>query len=307
MPNVIDINPLRALAKRASERIRDQAIAKRFERIAADHLLKDPRNFRPAKKADIEKAPAWAKAAAEAGAELSVWKSNSALAARLHTTARAVADALRVAKTNVARRPDSASTIVAAQKFFAHFNRVNFDTAASKSLAFASTLAAWRESDEQIAVGPAQSLVILGGRIWHRITSVAELRRVGVEFGNCLARTTSAGSYGSQLANGQAQFWVLRDYKGRGLIVAMAGARPSSWREVKGPGNALVRYDNSDLTQLGIALGIPAPPQPPPPPAASRLARAAISAAVLAVQQPCRCSLCDPLFAQRLRRPGATP
>jgi len=306
--NIIDVNPLRALAKRASERIGDQATARRFEKIAFDRLLKDARNFRPARKNDIDNAPAWARDAHARGEELSVYRSNGALAARIHAVARRVADALDVAQTPPEQRPDDAAAIASAAEFIAKFSRMNFDTAARKALSFARVRECWRLQDDAMQVCDAQSLVLLGGRIWHRITSVTELREVGGEFNNCLARTTRDSAYGSQLKRGAAQFWVLRDMQGKGLIVAMAPAPLAThFLEVKGPNNTPVRADDADLLQLGTLIGVrPRAPEPPPrPPTPS----ASLAASIMALAQPCHCTLCAPGLTRlsRLRRSGATP
>lgn len=306
MPNVIDITPLRALAKRASGRISDQTVAKRFERIAGDHLLQDPRAFRPARQSDIDKAPAWAREAAARGEELSVYRSNSALAARLHTVARRVEDACRVAGAVPAQRPDDTIAIAEAREFIAKFGRLNFDAAARKALVFARIVECWRERDETMRVCDAQSIVLLGGRIWHRISSVTELRTVGNEFRNCLGRSARSAGYGAQLAQGRAQFWVLRDVAGNGLMVAMAPAPLAThFLEVKGPLNTPIRGDDADLLQLGVAIGVrPRSPEPPPP-APNR----ALASLLAVAMQPCRCSLCDPRAARpfRLRRSVGAP
>ncbi|MEZ5956554.1 MAG: hypothetical protein R3C27_04995 [Hyphomonadaceae bacterium] len=306
MFNVIDVNPLRALAKRASGRIADRATAQRFEKIAFDRLLKDPRNFRAAHKRDIDNAPDWAREAHARGEELSVYRSNGALAARLHAVARRIAETHAISQTPPTQRPDDSAAIVEAAEFIAKFSRMNFDVAARKALVFARVYASWKEQDEARSVCDAQSLVLLGGRIWHRITSVAELRRVGADFRNCLARTTRDNAYGSQLARGVAQFWVLRDVNGLGLIVAMAPAPLAMhFLEVKGPNNIPVRADDRDLAQLGILIGVrPRMPEPPPSSGPPQLAEA-----MLALTQPCRCTLCYPLLVRpfRLRRNGAGP
>jgi hypothetical protein len=304
LSNVLDIEPLRVIAKRASAKVGDDALAERFARIALERLLRDPRSLRPATPAELRKAPSWARAAIERGEELSVYHRNAALAARLNTVARRLADTRAVATADQAARPDAIADIAAARRFLAKFDRVNFDTAAHKALAFSRVLDTWRNNDDARPVCDAQSLVLLTGRIWHRVTSVAELRSVGLELRNCLARTTSNSAYGSQLARGQAQFWVLRDLEGVGLMVAMAPApRANHFQEVKGPANARIRADHPDLVQLGIAIGVrPPPPEPPPLPPG-------ISAAVLAARSPCRCTLCNPLHLRppRLRRSSAAP
>lgn len=310
MPNVIDIKPLRALAKRASERISDPAISERFERLALDRLLHDPRNFRAARKSDLVNAPEWAKTAAARGEEVSVYRANGALAARMHTVARRLDEARVVASTDPTERPDYIEEIADAREFIAKFGRVNFDTASRKALTFSRVYGCWQESDDAISVCEAHTLALLGGRAWHRITSVVELRKVGEEFRNCLARTTRTSAYGSQLAQGRAQFWVLRDLaSGRGLIVAMAQAPlATQFIEVKGPNNIPVRSDDESLLQLGILIGVrsttPEPP-PPSPPGSPR----AVAALLTAALEPCRCALCMPHLRRplRLRRSVGAP
>lgn len=306
MSNILDIEPLRRIAKRASANIGDAALAERFAQLALTKLLRDARCVRPATDAEIARAPAWAKAAIERGEEICVYRPNPALAARLNSVARRLADTRAVAAANLSERPDSAADILAAGRFLDKFDRTDFNTAARKALTFSRVREAWRLNDEARRICDAQSLVLLSGRIWHRVTSVVELRKVGQEFRNCLARTTSGGAYGHQLARGQAQFWVLRDLAGAGLMVAMAPAPLAThFQEVKGPGNARIRADDPDLMQLGIAIGVrPPPPAPEPPPRPP-----GISAAVLAARSPCRCTLCNPGLgrALRLRRSGATP
>lgn len=305
MTNAIDIEPLRALAKRAGARIENVVVAKRFEAIALAQLLKDARNFRPARESDIARAPQWAKAAHARGEPLSVVRSNRAVSTRVHTVAHRLAKTCKVATADPAAREDDAAAIAAARKFLEKLGNANFDAAARRSLDFSRVLDRWDEQAEMLAVCPAQSLVLLGGRVWHRITSVAELRRVGHEFGNCLARSTRVSAYGALLANGRAQFWVLRTLNGGGLIVAMAPAPfASQFTEVKGPRNAPVRLDDDALVQLGIAIGVRPPPAPEPPPIPP-----GIAAAVLAARAPCRCSLCEPRLQRplRLRRTSAAP
>jgi hypothetical protein len=105
------------------------------------------------------------------------------------------------------------------------------------------------------------------GRAWTRITSLAALRAVGREFSNCLARTQLTSTYGGHLQEGRAQFWVLRDARGVGLMVAMAStASPTEFREVKGPRNTPVSRANIDLQCLADAiLSAPMPPPDPTP------------------------------------------
>jgi hypothetical protein len=306
LTNAIDIGPLRALAKRAGARIGDEIVAKRFETLALARLVRDDRNFRPARPSDLTNAPQWAKDAHANGQPLHVVRNNRAVAARMHTVARRLAETCKLAGVDPMARPNDVETITAARKFLRKLDNANFDIMARKALQYARVLERWEEQTESLAVCPAQSIVLLGGRIWHRITSVAALRRIGEEFGNCLARSTRTSAYGALLMHGRAQFWVLRTVDGEGLIVAMASApAPVQFTEVKGPRNAAVRPDNADLVQLGLAIGVRPPPPPTPPPPIPP----GIAAAVLAARMPCRCSLCQPRLQRplRLRRTSAAP
>jgi hypothetical protein len=314
LPNVLDIDPVRALARRAGARIIDETIAKRYEKLAIDRVLKDPRNFRPIRESELASAPRWAREAHARGEIVSVYKPNRGVCARLHTVGRRLADACTVAFTEPNTQPDDHAAIEAARKFLAKFTRTDFETAARKALDFSRLLAGWEGNLDAKDVCPAQTIVLLRGRVWRRITSVVELRKVGREFHNCLARTTRTGSYGGMLASGRAQFWVLRDLEGKGLIVAMAPApQATQFSEVKGPGNAYVRADNPDLVELGIAIGVKPPPPPPPPGPPSGLRRADIPGGLMdllaQLQRPCRCNLCVPRSQPRprLRQRTSTP
>jgi hypothetical protein len=312
LPNVLDIDPVRALARRAAARITDEAIAKRYEKLAIDRVLKDPRNFRPVRASELAGAPGWAREAHARGEIVSIYRANKGVCARLHTVGRRLADACTVACTDLRTQPDDRAAIEAARRFLATFKRADFETAARKALAFSRLLESWRTDLDVEAVCPAQTIVLLRGRAWHRITSLVELRKVGREFHNCLSRATRAGSYGGMLVAGCAQFWVLRDLEGKGLIVAMAPApQATQFTEVKGPGNAHVRADNPDLVELGIAIGVTPPPPSPPPTAGARFGEIppGIVDLLAQLQQPCRCNLCAPRFAPRprLRQRSAAP
>jgi hypothetical protein len=305
MPNVLDIDPVRALAKRASARIGDQIIAKRYEKLAIDRLLRNPRNFRPARNVELNGAPSWVQEAIDRGEIISVFRSSSGMAARLHTVARRIADTYRLAAMDHGAKPDQADIIKEARRFLSKFGHMNFDAAARKALGLSRVLASWEGDLDAAEVCLAQSIVLLGGRIWHRVTSVAELRAIGREFSNCLTRTSRLAGYGAMLARGQTQFWVLRDVQGQGLIIACANAPlATQFIEVKGPRNTPVRPDNADLAQLGIAIGVePTPPTPPRPPASPAFGATPTGLIDLIEQLrlPCRCQLCDPAFAPRPR------
>lgn len=300
MPNVLCINPLRALAKRASARIADKTIAARYERIAIDQLLRDARNFRPMCDADLPNAPSWAREAYARGDAVDVFKANRALAARLHTIARRVDDVCKVAAAELALHPAYADKINDARAFLAKFDRVDFNTAARKAPPFALLLAAWQDDQDATPLCEPSTIQLNKGRSWTRVISVKDLRALGREFGNCLARTQRASGYGAMLAESVAQFWVLREASGNGLIVAMAAAPLAThFIEVKGQRNTPINPDHSDLLRLGRALGMrPAPPPPPPPPTAAPVR---VLDVFVSWRRPCRCHRCMDWFLPSLR------
>jgi hypothetical protein len=265
VPNVLDIDPVRRLAKRVSARIGDPTIASRYEKLAKSRILGNPRNLRPASDAELNRAPAWTRDAIVRGETICVFRSDSSMAARLYTVARRLADTVRLAAMERDGKPDLNAAINEARRFLAKFGRANFDTAARKALKFSRTVAS-REGDlDVIDVCPAQSIVLLGGCVWHRIVSVAELRKIGREFVNCLARASSLTGHGAMLVGGRSQFWVLRDVRGAGLMIACATAPLAThFTEVKGPRNAPIPADHPALAQLGVVIGVaPTPPVPP--------------------------------------------
>lgn len=303
MPNVLDAEPLRAFVKRAGAKIADEKVAARFERLALAQLMNDSRNFRLAAAPDFDGAPAWALEARARGEAISVFKLHRGAAQRLHNVARRLADTCRIAAADCAARPHDASTISAARAFLDKIERASFDVAARKTLYFARVFAIWSDDRDAEQVCGDQTVAANHGRVWVRVTSVAGLRAAGREFRNCLARTTRSSSYGGGLCRGLTQFWVLRDAKGAGLIIAMADApNATAFYDVRGPRNTPIYAEHVDLVRLAIALGL-RPNSPPPPPSGA-------AAVVLLARSPCLCIACNPTFlrtAAPLRPRAAAP
>ena len=300
MPNVLDIGPVHALATRTSNRIANAAVAKRYAKLAAARILRNPRCFRPATEAELSGAPDWVEAALKRGETISVYQRNGAMAARPYAVARRINDVERLSAMDDTNKPERASTIKEARRFLTKIANANFEDAARTALQLADILAVWEGAADSTEMCDDQSLVLLSGRIWRRVTSVATLRAVGREFENCLARTSRSNGYGAMLFGGTAQFWVLRDLEGVGHIVACASA-PLATRfiEVKGKRNTHVPNDQPDLVQLGTALGVrPAPLRAPPslrlPPLPFGEVPTGLREIIEQLQQPCRCSLCQP-------------
>jgi len=273
MPNAISIDPLRALTRRAGRKIPDRVVAARFEALALAQLVKDERNYRPAQPWEIQRGPDWVRQAHARGDLVCVAHPCRSAAARLHNVARRLADACRVAAFGMAERPRDGVVITAARAFLDKLDRASFDVVARKSLYYSRLLATWVDDLDSSPVCEEAAVHATLGRTWRRVTKVSSLRTLGREFCNCLARTTRNSSYGAMLRAGQAQFWVLRDGSGEGLMIAMAPApRASYFTEVRGPRNARVTGEDPDLRELAIAIGVkpsdpPPPPRPPRPPA----------------------------------------
>jgi hypothetical protein len=289
MPNVLDVEPMRVFARRAARKIMDEKTALRFEKLALAQLLEDPRNFRPAQPLEIYSAPAWAREAYGRGEMVSVFRLNDAAARRLRTFARKLADTCKVAATDPLKHPTDLSSIVNARAFLSKINRVTYDVALEKAKAFSRKLAAWEEEQDSDPLCPEGSVTASRGNVWSRVRSPTELRRVGREFVNCLARASTNSYYISMLRTGLAQFWVLRDSVGNGLMVVMAATtRPVEMIEVRGPRNARVAKDDLDLFMLATALGMNPPRRPPPPPPFSGGAALALAAS----RPECQCTTC---------------
>jgi hypothetical protein len=280
---------MRIFARRAARKISDEKAALRFERFALAQLLDDPRNFRPARALELDFAPEWARAARDRGEEVVVFRLSDAAARRLRTFARKLADTCKVAATDPAKHPTDLSSIVNARAFLSKINRVTYDVALDKAKAFSRKLAAWEEEQDSDPLCPEGSVVASGGKVWLRVRSPTELRAVGREFVNCLARASTNSYYISMLRTRLAQFWVLRDSAGKGLIVVMAATtQPIEMLEVRGPRNARVAKDDPDLFTLATALGMNPPRRPPPPPPFSGGAALALAAS----RPECQCTTC---------------
>lgn len=272
MPNVIDVEPIRAFAHRAAARISNDTVRARFERLAFERLLNDERSFRAAREHEIAAAPDWARRAIARGDAVVVFAVNRAAAQRIHNVARRLADACCVASADAGAHAGYGAYIAAAIDFVQKFERVNFEVAARKALLFSRVRLAWQSDGDSKLVCSAETVAATQGRTWSRICSISELRVVGRELVNCLSRAANTSSYGGALAKGHGQFWVLRDHRGAGLIVAYAArVTPTHFSEVKGPRNTPVSPDNPDLLRLADALGMKprTPPRPPPSPAAA--------------------------------------
>lgn len=295
MTNVLDVEPLRAFARRAARKIADEKAALRFEKLAFTQLLEDPRNFRPALPVEIGRGPEWARVARDRGEEVSVFRLNDAAARRIRTFARKLVDTCKVATAEPMRFPSDVSSIIGARRFLSKIGRVSYEDALDKAKLFSRKLKAWEEDQDSEALCDEASVRATQGGVWSRIRSPVELRAVGREFVNCLARASTNSYYISMMRVGLAQFWVLRDADGKGLIVTMISAPiASEILEMKGPRNARVDLSGIDVVMLLTALGMhPSKPPPPPPPVSGGAALA------LASRQLCQCLACRRVRARR--------
>lgn len=284
MPNVLDAEPVRVFARRAAGKIADQRIAARFERLAIDYLLADSRNFRVATAVELEGAPDWARTAIARGDRIDVFKLCRSTSQRLHNLARRLADTCRLIATDWNGR--NGVVVNDAREFLDKIERASFEATQLKASYFARVLQAWTDNKDDERICEERVIGATAGKRWVNVTSVGQLRLVGIEFQNCLARTSRVSGYGGGLSRGLMQFWVLRDERDKGVLVVMADApRAVRLNEVRGPRNARVNESDPDLAILSWALGIRPPPPPPPLPPAIALR--------LLSTLPCRCVLCD--------------
>jgi hypothetical protein len=249
---------MHAFAQRVAMKINDDRIRARFARMAFERLLGEPSNFRPASAAELDAGPDWPRAARARGDEIFVFTLNRGAAQRLHNMARRIAQTCKLAELDLTK-PGRAAATAEARTFLDKFDRVNFDVASVKSRHFARILAALEDNRDGEALCPPSEIAAEQGRTWRRIVSVAELRAVGCEFRNCLARVGRDSSYTTMFRAQSAQYWVLRDAEGAGSIVAMAALpKPIRFTDVRGPRNAAVASGNPDLAHLAAALGFEA-------------------------------------------------
>jgi len=259
--HIIDVEPLRALAKRAAAKIGDAKVGARFEQFAFARLLSEPSNFRPARADEVAKGAEWAQRAAARGETVLAVARLQSASCKLHVVARRLALACCMAETDASKRPRYAGQIAAARQFLDTIDRASFDVLAQKARRFARQFAGWEDERDKELIWPEQRVNASNRRVWRRVRSLAELRTTGHEFVNCLARLARSSSYARTLLSGVGQFWVLRDEHGKGLILALTFGPPAGgFLEVRGPRNAIIADDDPDLARLSLALSGTFPP-----------------------------------------------
>jgi hypothetical protein len=289
MPNVLDAEPLRALVRRAGKKVPEGSVRTRFERLAFAHFLSDERNLCPAHAYDICIAADWAREAAERGEQLFLFKLDRSTTARVHNVARRLGAACALAAIDTAKQPHLTHAIAEARRLIAKINHTGFDVMAEKARWLARAYAHVEAESDFDAQCEERAVTATCKRTWRRVTSVAQLHAVGREFRNCLARAPHAQHHACRLRDGSHQYWVLRDFEGVGLVVAMADAPLAThFAEVRGPRNSTPRGHSSDLAVLAVAIGLKTDPPPPPPPPGL----AAFLALARAQQPPCPCRAC---------------
>ncbi len=258
MVNVLDVEPVRAMAHRAAAVLEDQAIAARFQKLAFEHLLADPRNFRAGLTVEIESGPDWARAASLRGEEISVFAPPRGALVRLRAKAQRLANTCALAGCEASGELLRYKGVIAeARRFLAKFDRTNLAVACRRALQFSRALEQWQADRDSAEFYPAQTIAATEGRSWFNAPSIAALRQIGREFRNCLATSARSSSYVALLRRGRAQIWVLRDAEAAGLIVVLAPTeKGGSLNEVKGPRNVAVSPEHPDLLLLADALGL---------------------------------------------------
>lgn len=182
MPNVLDAEPMRAFARRAAGKIADKKIRERYEKMVFDRLMADSRNFRPAEEAEINDAPGWARVAQDRGDTLSVFKLHRSASTRLHNVARRLELTSMLAAMALEKHPRATAAIGAAREFLDKFERASFEIAARKAYNFARIFESWADDRDAQTVCADAFVRASFGRMWRRVTSVAELRRWGASF-----------------------------------------------------------------------------------------------------------------------------
>jgi hypothetical protein len=258
MPNVLNEATLRAFAQRVALKIPDERVRARFACLAFRRLHSEARNFRPATGADIECGPEWARAAAARGDQLVVFAVNRGAAQILHNLARRLAVTCKLAEV-AHGGPGVVAAAAQARSFLARFDRVSFDFAALRGRQFAHIVSALADSRDAEPLCAPAALPATHGRCWRRVVSLSELRAIGHEFRNCLARLEADSTYASLFVQERVQYWLLRGPKGDGRMLAMVGLEgPARFMDVRGRRNAPVRPRNPDLACLASALFLPA-------------------------------------------------
>ncbi|MFT3727340.1 MAG: hypothetical protein QM759_05925 [Terricaulis sp.] len=303
MPNVLDTRPMHAFARRAGQKIEDPLVRQRFERLAVEQLFLDPRNFQPVREGDLNSAPGWAKRARARGENLVRFVLNRSVCLRLHNVARRLALTCALAQANEIIQPHLAHAIQEARRFIAKIGHASFDVIAAKARRLARVHGEICTEEDLREYCPREIVRTTQGRYWIRITSTAELHAAGLEFSNCLARASYGPQFAHYLRAGLRQYWVLRDTRGAGLVVAMAEApRALRFLDVRGPCNARPTAHIGDIGRLARALRITDHP-PPPPPTAERT-----RTLIRMLTARCYCSLCTPESSlSHLRRVAAAP
>jgi hypothetical protein len=257
MPNVLDPAPIAALTRKMAAKIPHAGAAARFAKLAFEEMVNEKRNFRAARPDELPPEAVWARREVEAGREVAVFQLNRAVVTRLRRTARALADTcaeldhFEPIRDGLSAR--QRTICHAAAEFIAKIDRASFEILAARARVFARERK--RRLDEEkatLVLFVDAEICAAPGRVWRRIVSVSALWAVGREFRNCLARRTING-YGTRLRNGSAEFWVLRDQTGKGLMVAMACGFLGRITEVRGPRNRPVSSDDPDLAHLAEA------------------------------------------------------
>lgn len=300
MPNVLSTVPIGELAERLAAAIPHPAAAARFAKMARDQLFNDERNYRPLTARELKRAPDWAKQAVEDGATVDKFVANRSAVARLRRVAKRLgaicADIDRHTHTNPAP-----AVMPVLREFIVKLDRASFETVERKVLMFEFEREE-REAQEIVdkPLYPAVEIYASPGRTWRRILSLGELWRVGREFHNCLARASRHNpGYAQRMTHNAAQFWVLRDRAGVGLMVAMASVLDQRICEVRGPRNAIIAHDDPDLRQLALARGLLRPHDPLEPPPAPRPPRPPLSLALNPFDAPILSALMLPRGLRR--------
>lgn len=283
MLEVIDPSPISALARKIAGRISHGGARKRMEILIFRALKQDVRCLRALDAEELEQAPDWARAKAEAGVTVYEFAPARAVVRKLQGLARGIEAAFQEliqldGAAAASLDEDALRHRELLHAFFDKIGKASQETLEQKSRAFTAARAARAElarANERLC--PDEEIFSAPGRTWRRLTTEGQLRQAGRALHNCMARkNTHSLKYVEELRGGHAHFFVLYDHKGAALMAVRALPNEMRIAEAKGPFNAKIISDDPDLTILAQARGWRTPPPLPSLAALSRPASPAV-------------------------------
>lgn len=261
--NFVDTNAIDVYARRVASKIPLPAPRERFARVSFDILHDDPRNARPLEALELADAPDWALRDHLLGRAVHAFEPHPESVAPLKYVARALKDTCAELDhfASLPRRALSPRDRVIrqlAKEFVAKISRMSYQAIAEKAGYFrAERLRRLQRLRIDEVLFAREEIFTAPGRCWRRIVSVGELAALGRELSNCLAESSRQhAGFARRLRADRARFWVLRDHSGAGLMAVMTDPVTGRILEARGPRNAHVRHNDSDIAVLIQARGL---------------------------------------------------